>query len=164
MFGSKRRRIGVAIGLAAVAAAVAIVALGSGGSSAPDPTTIAINRLCHTARGEIEQAMQQDRSAFDSGNPSPLARVMFDAVGELQSQLGTLNVPTDKIEATVELRERLIEAETPILRLIKIPPRKRIPADAKELESIEAEVKSVASDRGFDECARLSLSLPPLPS
>jgi type II secretory pathway pseudopilin PulG len=165
MFASRARRIGVAIGLVAVAAVVAVVALGSGDSDdGPDRATIAANRLCKTAIQEIAQATRQYGDAFEKGNTNPLARKMFDAAGELQAQLGGLAVPEDEFKEMVELKDRVFETEEPILDLIAIPPKKRVPTDARELESLESEAKSVASSLGFDECARLSFRVPPLAS
>jgi hypothetical protein len=166
VFASRARRIGVAVGLAVVAGAVVIFAAGSGDSdSLPDRSVIAANRLCHTARQEIGQAMQQRRRAFDSGDPSPLARSMFDAVGKLQLKLGNLDVADDMLEQAVELKQTVFEAEQPIIDLIRIavPEPKRILVDAKELESIEIQVHDLASSLGYDECARLRLRLPPVP-
>jgi hypothetical protein len=165
VFASRARRIGVAAGLVAVAVVIAIVVLGSGdGNDTPDRVTIVANRLCKTAMQEIAQATRQHRDAFEKGNTNPLAQPMFNAVGELQAQLGGLEVPEDELDELVELRDRVFEAEQPILDLIAIPPRKRVRTDARELESLESEAKSAASSLGFDECARLSLRVPPFAS
>jgi len=165
VFASRARRIGVAIGLVVVAGAVVIFAAGSGSSdSPPNHSVIAAKRFCHTARQEIEQAMREHSNAFEKGNTSPLARAMFDAFGKLQSQLDGLEVPDEELDELVELGDRVFEAEQPILDLIQIPPKKRVPTDARELESLESEAKSAASSLGFDECARLSLRVPPLAS
>lgn len=165
MLASRARRIGVAIGLIVAAVVVAIVALGSGdGDDPPDRYTIAANRLCQTARQELAQAVREHRETFDEGNPSPLARSMFDAVGKLQFQLGELDVSDEKLRQAIEIKETVYSAEQPILDLITIPPKERVVADARELESIESEVREVAAGLGLDTCERLSLRLPPLPS
>ena len=163
MFDSSGRRIGVATALTGMVILIAVGGLGcSGGDSTPDRSPAVANRLCKTARQEIAQARRRYGGAFTRGDTDPLARKMFDAVGKLQSQLGVLDVPKDKLEATVALKERVYESEQPILDLITVPPRKQIPADARKLESIESEAKDIASELGFEECARLSLSVPPL--
>jgi hypothetical protein len=164
MFDATGRRIGVAIGLVVVGIVVAIVALASGEEGAADRSTLAANRLCKTAEQEIAQASRQHGGSFESGNTGPLARMMFDAVGKLQLALGQLDVPDDELEGTVELKGAVFSAEGPILSLIRVPPRKRVVADARELESIESEVEDTAAGLGFGECARLSLRLPPLSS
>jgi hypothetical protein len=168
MSGSRGRRIGVAIGfvIAVAAVVVAVVALGSDdGESPPDRATIAANRLCKTARQEIAEATRKHGDAFEEGNTNPLAQGMFDAVGKLQYKLGKLDVSEDKLEAAVELETRVYETEeAAILDLITVPPSKRILADADKLEAIESEIKSAASELGYDECERLSLKVPPLAS
>jgi hypothetical protein len=163
MFDSTGRRIGVAIGIAVIVVVIAAVALASGGGDdgAPDRSTVVANRLCETARREIAEARKRYDSAFERGDTDQLARAMFDAVGRLQSKLATLDVPHESLEEAVELRNSVYEAEQPILDLITVPPKERIPEDAQELESLESEVHDVAVELGFEECERLSLEVPP---
>lgn len=157
MLASRTRRIDVAIGLLAL---LALVALGCGDSTgAADRYTVAANRLCGAAEARIARASRQHRDAFHDGDPSPLARSMFNAVGTLQSRLKTLEAPQDKLVGTLELSDTVFEAERPILELIGVPSEKRIRVDVQKLESVASRARNLASDLDLSTCARLRLGV-----
>jgi hypothetical protein len=159
--------MGVSMGLAAIAIAVAFIVIGSGGDKGtPDRFTISANRLCRTARQEVTLAARRYRAAFYKGDPTELARSFFTAVGKLQSSLNTLEVSHEKLRPEVELHEAIFEWEVPLVSLIHLQTSERhlVKVRGRELESINVGVHETASALGLDECARLRLGMPPLPS
>jgi hypothetical protein len=166
MLASRGRRTGVATGCPVVVIMAATIAFGCGGAAnTSDPYTAAANRLCRTAQDRLALATRQHRTAFHHGDPGPLARSMFTAIGTLQSKLDSLEPPNDELARAVELHGAVLEWERPIVDLIHISTseRKRVRGDAQQLESIEATVANRAAALGLNECAHLRVMIPRLP-
>lgn len=172
MPASGRRRVGLAVGLVTVAAAIAVVMAASGddGSSANSAANAAdlyarkANRICMTAAGKLERLERRwQRSPSPDGNPGPLARAMFTLVGDERERLAALSAPPGGAVGTVELDQALLEFENRLTDVIHLGSfdRAHVAPVAKAADAAGSAADQTASRLGLDRCAALPLAVSP---
>jgi hypothetical protein len=162
----RARLVSIATAVAVAAAVAAFIALKPSGHSIPrDAYTIAADRLCLDAKGEIISAEQRfgrpgtrDTSAF--------AHELVPIVEAWRSKVGKLAVPPDRVELARELEAALLEAEIQIAALARVAAKgneKVTLVSARRADAASAGVEEAVAALGLTQCANATIGFSPAP-
>jgi zinc-ribbon domain len=161
----KARLVTAATALAFVVAIVAFIALKPSDDSIPrDAYTVAADRLCLAAKGEIvavERRVDSQSGEVDTGG---FARELVPIVATWRSQLKELVAPSDRTEQAQELEAALLNAEVQIGKLARVAAegsQGEILAAAKGADGASAAVEEAVSSLGLSHCANATIGLSP---
>lgn len=155
----KARLVSGATALALVVAVISFIALAPDDESIPrDGYTVAADRLCLNAKGEIVAA---ERRASAAGTDA-FARELVPIVASWRGQFEALSVPSDRVEQAEALEAALLESEAKIGGLARIAADggdKEIVVSAEEADAASAKVEEAVAALGLSECASATIGL-----
>ena len=177
---SPRERIGRTLGttrrarlttgatvVALVIAVVAFVALKPSEDTIPrDAYTIAADRLCLGAKGEI--VALERRFSRQAGRPdtSVFAQELVPIVTNWRSRFKELDVPSDRTEEAQGLEAALLEAEIRIAGLARVAGmgnEEKTLASAQQADLASTGVEEAVASLGLSHCAQATIGLSPNP-
>jgi predicted nucleic acid-binding Zn ribbon protein len=157
------RLLSAATVIALVVAVIAFIALKPSGDTIPrDAYTIAADRLCLDAKGEI---VAVERGA-GHGDTSAFARELVPIVAAWRSEFGKLHVPGDRTEEAQNLQAALLEAEIQIAQLARVAQlgnEKRTVESAEQADRASASVEEAVASLGLSHCAAATIGFSATP-
>lgn len=149
-------------GIAALALSAAFALSACGGSSGPDPYTLAANRVCARMAAKLER-LERSWRRHPRRDPGALAAPMFTIVGDERVRLAALERRSSQIEQAVVLDGDLLEFENRLTDLIHLQSLRRsdVLATARTADAAGAEARRAASALGLARCASLPLAVSP---
>jgi hypothetical protein len=161
----KARLVTAATALAFVVAIGAFIALKPSDDSIPrDAYTIAADRLCLGAKGEILAVERRAGSQSGQVDTNGFARELVPIVATWRSRLKELAAPSDRVEQAQELEAALLNAEVQIGKLARVAAegsQGEILAAAKGADGASAAVEEAVSSLGLSHCANATIGLSP---
>jgi len=155
----KARLVTAATAVAIAVAIAAFIALKPSDDAIPrDAYTIAADRICLGAKGEIVAV--EERARKRGGHASAFARALVPIVATWRSRFQTLRVPSDRVEEAQRLEAALQEVELRIASLARVAGtggRTATIASAKRADVATSQVEEAVSSLGLSHCARATI-------
>lgn len=159
----KARWVTAATAFAIAVAVAAFIALKPSDATIPhDAYTIAADRICLGAKGEIVAI--EERARKRGSDASTFARALVPIVATWRSRFQALRVPSDRVEEAQRLEAALREVELRIASLARVAGagnRAATIASAKRADAAATEVEEAVSSLGLSHCARATIGLSP---
>jgi hypothetical protein len=157
----RARWITAATAAALAVAIVAFIALDASDDSIPrDAYTIAADRICLGAKGEIVTVERRARRHGE--DPSAFAHALVPIVATWRSRFQKLRVPPDRIEEAVQLEAALRDVELRIAALARVASageQAATAASARRADAAATEVEEAVSALGLSRCAQATIGL-----